>query len=241
MVDRWLGSEWFRYRLGSLLLFQGYLLLPVMGIGAFLFPRFFGTKNRHIFPDQRTPPRGWTRKAVVAGVVGLMVIASFVVEAAGWARVGAWVRLVVCGAYLSVETGWWRRPKKGGILPWGVRLGILFTLSAYLATGVLEAHRVALDHLLYVGGFGLLALVVGTRVLLGHAGRSDLMQRWLKPVVWMVAWVALAALTRVSANFLPEVMVSHWIYAALSWVAGVVVWGVCLLPWVRKTDEGGGQ
>ena len=80
-------------------------------------------------------------------------------------------------------------------------------------------------------------MVVGTRVLLGHAGRTDLMQRWLKPVVWMVGFVALAALTRVTANFLPAIMVSHWIYAALSWVIGVVVWAAFLLPWIRKADE----
>ena len=170
-------------------------------------------------------------------MVGVLIVASFVVEAGGGVKVAAWMRFVVCGAYLSTETGWWRVPKKGGILPWGIRLGILFTLAAHLVTGVLEVHRVALDHALYVGGFGLLALVVGTRVLLGHAGRSDLMGRWLKPVVWMVAMVALAALTRVTANFLPEIMISHWIYAALAWVAGVVVWAVFLLPWVRKTDE----
>jgi uncharacterized protein involved in response to NO len=230
----------FRYQLSNLLLFEGFLLLPFLGIGAFLFPRFFGTENRQVFPERRTPAPGWTRKAVVGGLVGVVVMGSFVVEAAGWARTGAWMRLLTCGAYLSAETGWWRTPKKGGILPWGVRLAIVFTLSAYLVTGVLQAHRVALNHLLYVGGFGLLALTVGTRVVLGHAGRTDLMQRWMKPGVWMVAMVALTALTRVSANFLPKVMVSHWIYAALSWVAGLVVWGWWLVPWLWKTDEGDG-
>ncbi|MDA0766557.1 MAG: NnrS family protein, partial [Verrucomicrobia bacterium] len=223
LIERGYGVDLVRNRLANLLLFQGFLLLPVLGIGAFLFPRFFGTKNRHIFPDARTPPPGWVGKAAMAAGVGVLILASFVVEAFGWERTGPWMRFVLCGAYLSTETGWWRTPKKGGILPWGIRLGILFTLAAYLATGILAAHRVALDHLLYVGGFGMLALVVGTRVLLGHAGRSDLMERWLKPVVWLVVMVALAALTRVSANFLPQVMVSHWIYAALAWVAGVVV------------------
>lgn len=237
LVDRAEGVDLFRNKLANLLLFQGFLLLPLMGIGAFLFPRFFGTENKHIFPDQRTPPPGWAVKAGVAALAGGLVVVTFWMEAAGGVKAAAWVRFLVCGVYLSTETGWWRVPKKGGILPWGIRLGILFTLAAHLVTGILEAHRVALDHLLYVGGFGLLALVVGTRVLLGHAGRSDLMQRWLKPVVWMVAMVALAALTRVSANFLPEIMISHWIYAALAWVAGVVVWAVFMLPWVRRTEE----
>ena len=234
-----------RTRLASLLLYQGFLLLPVLGIGAFLFPRFFGTKNSQIFPDQRTPAPGWMAKALVATAVGVLVIVSFVMEAKGMAMAAAWTRFVVCAAYLSTETGWWRKPVKGGIMPWGLRLGILFKLGAYLVHGVLHAslpvfapmQQVAISHMLYVGGFGLLALVVGTRVMLGHAGQSHLMQRWLKPVVWMVGLVVLAALTRVTADFMPKIMVSHWKYAAWSWALGVVVWGIFLLPWVRKPDE----
>lgn len=235
-------------RLGNLLLYEGFLLMPVLGIGAFLFPRFFGTETRQMFPDQRTPAPGWMLKALVAGAVGLLVAGSFVMEAMGKELAAAWIRFVVCAFYLSTETGWWRRPAKGGILPWGLRTGILFTLGTYLVHGVLHAgmsvyppmQQVAISHMLYVGGFGLLALVVGTRVMLGHAGQSDQMQRWLKPVVWMVGLVALAALTRVTADFMPTIMMSHWRYAAYSWVAGVVVWGVFLLPWVLRPDQGEG-
>lgn len=236
-----------RMGLGRLLLYEGFLLLPVLGIGAFLFPRFFGTRNTHLFPEQRMPAPGWTAKALVAALVGAVVVATFVLDAVmGHAAAAAWVRLAVCAMYLSTETGWWRKPAKGGIMPWGLRLGILFTLGAYLVHGVLHAgmtvfapmQQVAISHMLYVGGFGLLALVVGTRVMLGHAGQSALMQRWLKPVVWMVGFVVLAALTRVTADFMPKIMASHWQYAAYSWVAGVVVWGVFLLPWVLRPDDG---
>ena len=136
-------------------------------------------------------------------------------------------------------------PAKGGIMPWGLRLGILCTTGAYLVHGILHVRlpvyppmqQVAVSHLLYVGGFGLLALVVGSRVMLGHAGQSHLMQRWLKPVVWMVGFVVLAALTRVTADFMPKIMVSHWKYAAYSWVLGVLVWAVFILPRVRQADE----
>ena len=85
--------------------------------------------------------------------------------------------------------------------------------------------------------FRSLALMVGTRVMLGHAGQSALMQRWLKPVVWMVVLVIITVLTRVTADFMPESMASHRIYAAFSWVLGVLGWGVFLLPWVRERNE----
>ena len=232
-------------QLGRLLLYEGFLLLPVLGIGAFLFPRYFGMKSSHIFPVQRMPASGWTGKALVAAAAGAIVIVSFVMQARGMELAAAWMRFVVCGAYLSVETGWWRKSAKGGIMPWGLRLGILFTIGSYLSHGVLHAglayftpmQQVAISHLLYVGGFGLLALMVGTRVMLGHAGQSALMQRWLKPVVWMVVLVIITVLTRVTADFMPESMASHRIYAAFSWVLGVLGWGVFLLPWVRERNE----
>jgi uncharacterized protein involved in response to NO len=246
LADRFAGADPARARLASLLLYQGFLLLPILGIGAFLFPRFFGTKNTHIFPDQRTPPPGWTAKALMAAMVGVAVAGTFVMEAQGHMQPAAWARFAVCAMYLSTETGWWRKPVKGGIMPWGLRLGILFVIGAYLPHGVLHAslaafgpmQQVAISHMLYVGGFGLLALVVGTRVMFGHAGQAELMQRWLKPVVWMAGLVVLAALTRVTADFMPRIMHSHWKYAAYSWALGVVVWGIFMLPWVRKADEG---
>lgn len=245
LADQISSADPARTVLAGLLLYQGFLLLPVLGIGAFLFPRFFGTKNSHIFPDQRTPAPGWPTKALVAAAVGAIVIGSFVLEAKGLVKPAVWTRFLVCTIYLSTETGWWRKPDKDGIMPWGLRLGILFTIGAYLVHGVLHTslaayppmQQVAISHMLYTGGFGLLALVVGTRVMLGHAGQSHLMQRWLKPVVWMVGFVVLAALTRVTADFMPKIMFSHWQYAAYSWVLGVLIWAVFLLPWVRKTDE----
>src|SRR5690606_37394351 len=43
----------------KLLLYQGYLLLPSMGIGAFLLPRFFDLPNRQSFPESLALPPGW--------------------------------------------------------------------------------------------------------------------------------------------------------------------------------------
>lgn len=49
-----LGQAW-----AKLWLFQGLLLLPLMGVGPYLLPRFFGSPSSHAFNDSPQPPAGW--------------------------------------------------------------------------------------------------------------------------------------------------------------------------------------
>src|SRR5688572_12109121 len=52
---------------------QGFLLLPILGIGPFILPRFFGMESSHDFPESPKTPPGWTRKALLALWTGLLV------------------------------------------------------------------------------------------------------------------------------------------------------------------------
>ena len=52
--------------LQHLLSYQAFILLPILGVGTFLLPRFFDLPNLNEFPESRTPPPGWARKAMGA-------------------------------------------------------------------------------------------------------------------------------------------------------------------------------
>jgi hypothetical protein len=44
-------------------------------------------------------------------------------------------------------------------------------------------------------------------------------------------------LTRVSADWLPDIRMSHYAYASLAWTAGAAVWAaLVLLPGARRGD-----
>ena len=45
-----------------------------------------------------------------------------------------------------------------------------------------------------------------------------------------------AMATRISGDLWPKVLVSHYVYGALIWVAGVVLWGIYVLPNIRLRD-----
>jgi len=80
----------------------------------------------------------------------------------------------------------------------------------------------------------LITMMVATRVIYGHSGQGAKFQKWMKPVVACVALILLGMATRVSADFIPHLRVSHHIYAAFCWVTVSIIWGIAVLPSVKK-------
>jgi hypothetical protein len=48
-----------------------------------------------------------------------------------------------------------------------------------------------------------------------------------------------AMATRVSGDIWPKVMASHYVYGAILWIAGVILWSIYVLPKVRIRDPEG--
>lgn len=210
------------YRLASLLLHQGFLLFPILGVGSFLFPRIlggtFGASASALDHKRRT------RRALLA--MGLLSV-SFVVEALGALRWGGGLRIGACLAYFWGEMAW-RGQSGQGTMVTGLRASLLAGAAgiAWAAWVPVEqvAQRISVDHLLYLGGFGLLILVVSSRVLCGHSGQLDDFSRRSRMVRSLVGLALLALANRVSPALAPQVAVSHHQYAALSWVLAILLW-----------------
>ena len=103
-------------------------------------------------------------------------------------------------------------------VPLGLGLVVLFPV-----------YRVALLHVMFVGGFGLMTFAVGCHVILAHGGFPNLVAG--RP--WQVAafglLTLLALLTRVSADFV-ESYFMHLGIAAGFWLVALVVWIGFLVP-----------
>jgi len=230
LAEPHLETSPFRYRLARLLLHEAFLLLPVLGIGAFLFPRFFIALPSADAPERAGAP------GLEALACGFLLLASFVLEAADWNRAGGILRLLAGGAYLVRNVPFLRRQPGGGTLATCLRLAFLSVLLGLVAGGFLPTRRIALEHFLFIGGFGLLILSVATRVLLGHGGSLPRAMGKLVTMRWVAGLVLAALLTRVVADFVPKIMVSHHNYAALCWVAASIFWGLVFLPMIRWAD-----
>jgi len=223
--------------LSRLLMYQGYLVFPIMGIGAFLLPRFFGLPNRQSFPESLGFPPGWLWRAGFALACGGTVMAGFVAEALGHGHLGNGLRAAGIFAYFFREVPVHQAGFGGGSLALGLRLALLAMPLAYALMAVWPERSFSLLHLLFIGGFSLLTIIVASRVVLGHSGQSEKFRATLWPVLIMSALVTLAMLTRVSADWMPAIRLSHYAYAAVAWAAGVLVWIIFILPGVRRKDE----
>ncbi len=223
--------------LGKLLLYQGYPLLPVMGVGAFFLPRVLGLPGRQGFPESLAPPPGWLPLAGFAAMCGGAVVAGFVLEASGWPRAGNALKAAALAVYLLREIPLHRALRGGGSLALGLRIALVCIPLAFALMAVWPDHTLSFLHVLFITGFSLLIFVVASRVVLGHSGQSEKFRAKIWPVLALTSLVVLAMLTRVSADWLPDIRMSHYAYASLAWTAGAAVWAaLILLPGVRRGD-----
>lgn len=226
--------------LPRLLLYQGFVLLPVLGVGPFLLPRFFGLASLHDFPESAPAvPPGWSRLASLAALVGLLVVVSFVLEAAGWFRLAHLLRVAPSAGWLLAAVPFHRRSDTRNALTLSLRIAFAGIVSGYLAIAAFPQFRIGLLHLTLAGGLALLTLVVATRVVFGHTGHAPQLSarnRWLLVAVGLML---LATTTRISGDFWPKIQRSHYIYGALFWSAGLLVWAWYVLRHVgdRETPE----
>ena len=212
-----------RLRLANLLLYQGLLLPPVLGIGAFVFPRMLGGD----FGDPKTAMQS-REKLIRSIVAAMLLVSSFFLEAYGQVTIGYLLRAAVAVTYLLLEVRW-KTSQSGSLttgLFWALGLGGLGMLL--VPTNPLQ--HVSIEHLLYVGGFGMLMLVVGSRVLYGHSGDLEgffVKSKWVRFLIFLGV---LTATTRATPAWVPSTTVSHHIYAAWTWGILICLW----LVWHRR-------
>ena len=222
--------------LGRLLLNQGYLLLPVMGIGAFLLPRFFGIANQQNLSESQAQPSKWSGRAGFAFLCGITIIASFVLEAMGCARWGCAVRGVVVAFFFFREVPAHRAGYRGGSLAMALRIAMPAIPCGYLLMAVQPKQISSFLHVVFITEFSLMTFTVASRVVLGHSGQSEKFRASLQSMVWLAALVTLAMLARVTADWMPATRMDHYAYAAVVWITGVLIWAVAILPGVRVAD-----
>jgi uncharacterized protein involved in response to NO len=216
------------WRFARLWYFQGFLLLPLMGIGPYLLPRFYGMPSRHSFDTSMTPPAGWWPRALASMVAGLCVIASFAIEAWGWPLVGQMARALVILGWFASETPLFRRAPQRTTPGAAIRWSVLSMAAGLACAAIWPYARIGSLHLFFVSGLGLVTMAVGARVILGHAGRHDLLGGKIVWLRWVFGLLLLAAATRMTSDFMPPVRVSHHIYAAWTWAAAASVWLLAL-------------
>ena len=231
-----LPKESFANQLGSLMLNEGFVLFPILGVGAFFFPKLLGGAKPEP-SDLRIATALWIKRAAIAALTGLVIWGSFVLEALGCIRTAAVLRGLTTMTYFITQGHLLEKPSGPPFLAQCFRLGALLLVAGLFLPAALPGYRLANLHLTFIGGFSIILFTVSTRVILGHAGQSHLFQKRLRFLIAALALLIIATVARVGADFIPPARNSHLVYAALIWVLAAIVWLVALGPKLALTDE----
>ena len=229
------GSFWTQS--GTIMLNQGFIALPILGVGAFFYPKLLGTAGTPQPSDLSLAAALWRRKASRAAVCALVITGSFAVEAAGWTRSAALLRGLAGLLYVLVEVRLFERNAARPFLARCFRFGALLLVVGFFLPAVFPAYRLANLHVVFIGGFNVILFVVGTRVILGHSGHSHLFSRRLPFLIGALGLLLLALLTRASADVFLAARNSHLAYAAVVWLLAVGLWAWVLIPKLFLHEE----
>ena len=219
--------------------YQAYVLLPILGIGPFLLPRFFGLPSPHDLAEDVGAFAVWKKKAVFALFVGLVIIGSIFLELNGSLRAGHALRFGAVAGYLLLEFPFRKAPKLSNALGACLRIAFGALVGGLLLITLFPTFRVGLLHLTLIGGFATIAFSVATRVLFGHSGHLAKLQgrnRWLLVAVGLMLF---GMTTRISGDFWPKITATHYSYGAIIWIAGVLVWAYYALPRALEVEAVG--
>jgi uncharacterized protein involved in response to NO len=237
IASAWRELDFAWLSLQKLLSYQGFILLPILGIGPFILPRFLGVKSPHELPEMLKPTPDWSQKALAAGFTGFVIIASFWIEADGHFRLAYSIRFVASALYGWFSMPWKSAPGIKNPLTLSIRIAFASLCAGFLAIAILPEQRVGLLHLTLIGGFAVMTFTVATRVVFGHSGNARLLQARNRWVPVSVGLMLFAMATRISGDFLPHIMASHYTYGAILWIISAGIWAAYVLPKVFVFDE----
>ncbi len=222
--------------LGNALLYQGFVLNLVLGIGTFLLPRFFQLPQPS-FPESRTPTPEWSRHALVAAGAGILLLVSFILEAAlMWFRAAGLLRCATVAGFLLMQLPLYRAIPRVTIARC-LRISLVLLVLGLAFPGLWPMQRIAGLHLVFIGGFTLITLTVATRVVLGHSGQSHLFTAKLPFLTAATILLICSAILRIVGDFILLARPSILNYASYLWILAAIVWAWRVLPSVRVAGE----
>ncbi|MEE8384411.1 MAG: NnrS family protein [Dehalococcoidia bacterium] len=229
-----LGPDYFTlHDLGRLLLLQGMFVGLVVGVGGLVFPLITRGQGP---PDGTAGPAD--RRARAGHVAAALVLAaSFWVEVYQSLRGGLALRALLVLILLLVSAQLWRPPRVPGWHRWLVWLSAWMIPAGYVLAALFPGAKKAGLHVVFIGGFALMAFSVGLHVTLAHGGHKRLLRGrpWQVPVfggLLLLAMVFRALVDFDGRRFFPWLAASSGAFLLAS-----VCWAVLVFP--RLWREGG--
>jgi uncharacterized protein involved in response to NO len=218
------------YLAGRGLLLQGMFLGLVVGVGAMLLPM--------ITRGESTPPAPVSRSAVAGHALGAALLAGSLVLTAYVPRPGFALTAVLALVLLVRGARIHRLPSLPGAHRWLVWLAAWMIPLGYLLAALAPGHWQAGLHVVFVGGFALMAFAVAVHVVLAHGGDPARLHESPWQVVGFGGLFLVALLARVAAQWQVEHFTTWLGVAAATFLLGTLLWATLLVPVLLRSRGG---
>ena len=229
-------------RLGDRMIEQGFLLSMMLGLGSFLGARFLGTFQPPAFLFRMKPGRPMVPPPVTMQRIfllgGILLFLSFWLEAGVSPLAGKALRAAVVSFQFFGFARIHRTPQPSLWTTHLLRASYWFTVLGLWLAALWPAQEIAALHVTYIGGFGLMILIIGVRVITNHGGLESWWVTLRYPLIAIALGTAAAMAFRIAAPLLGAKYLSLLAAAALAWLVALLTWGVLLLPRVTPRHRG---
>lgn len=206
------SSPAFVFDLARIAVQEAFLLNLILGLGSRLIPFLTGVQS--IVPTEQSSDNGRA-----SWLVFVPLNASFFIEAAGFSQMAWSIRATVL-TYAAVKLFKIHLPRPmRSHVGLGLRVSVLTMTASYFCLPVWPTYQIALLHLIFIGGFTLMTIMVATRVILAHGGFPIEIERKSGFVAAAGILLLAAAFTR-GFYFLP-VAATLWLLAVSLWFFGI--------------------
>ncbi len=215
------------WQLGRGLVLQGLVTGLVVGVGGTMLPTL--TRGEGPFAAPSHGGRAWLLQVAAA----LLFFASFPLEVFVSPRLGFALRAGASWVALAIPARLWRPPAVPGLHRRLIWHAAWLVPAGYALVAVAPALRAAALHVVFIGGFALMALSVSLHVVLSHGGRPELLSQRPWQVRAMGGLLFSSFVFRLLAG-LDSPRLQLWLGAAsVCFLAATTAWAALVLPAIR--------
>lgn len=214
----------------------GMLPALVLGLGGLLVPTFMRMKDPlDIVGWARAGDRP-RRRAFTLTIAALLVL-GLLGEFSGHAGAGGWLRALAALAATMLAWKVWRRPGRPDRLSWSLWIAGWCVTLGFLAAAIWPLHRVEAWHVAFAGGYALLTLGIGTRVVVSHGGHAMTEERVVLSAGAITALLAATLVRAVGPVADPARLALHHAIASTLAALAFALWLAAAWPRIRRTKR----
>jgi uncharacterized protein involved in response to NO len=218
-------------QLGKALLYQGFILNLILGLGTRLVPALTRVQGALDVRSQNRESR--------SQFLGLAVLlnSTFVIEV-----YASFTMALLIRAAIVLGIAVWKfkilRPRQvAGSLSSGIRLAVWLLAAGFGLAGLFPSYGIHFLHISFIGGFALLTFLISTRVVLSHGG-YDLKAEIKSPVlIWFFSLAVFIAALRVLFAFEGSIRTELIAVMCFGWVIWVTLWSRSFLWKLWKVNK----